>query len=110
MVQRLASRITGNELDDGMAEAVAGVMRAGYGPGWAVAWAVRPGLLRRHRLGDAILLALLIWTFELTVLPTIGATPPLRRWPPRDVAWDLAQCLVFAGVTTSVLAVVEAAG
>lgn len=110
MVQRLASAVTGHELNDGVAEAVAGAMRAGYGPAWAVAWTLGPGhCRRRHPFGDAILLALLIWAFELTVLPATGATPPLRRWPAGDVAWDLAQCLVFAGVTTSVLAVFDRA-
>ena len=104
MVQRLANATTGHELRDSVAVAVGGAMRVGYGPTWAVAWALGPGRGRRRPVGDTMLLATVIWAFELNVLPAIGATPPLRRWPASDVAWDLAQCLVFAGVTTGALA------
>ena len=103
MVQRLA-RVNGRELNEDAARAVAGVMRALYGPGWAILWSLARGNTRPHPIWDTAALGTLIWAFEIGVLPTVGATPPLRRWPAGDAMWDLVQCLVFATVTTGALA------
>lgn len=43
-----------------------------------------------------------IWICELGALPARGATPPLRDWPPREIALLLAHTLVF-GVGAALL-------
>jgi hypothetical protein len=95
---------TGHALDNTVARRLGVLMRSGYGPTWAVAWAlVRRG--RVPRLGrDTCILGVIIWTFEITSLPIVRATPSLRFWPAADIALDLSNGLIFAVVTNSVLA------
>ena len=107
MVHRMARTLSGRELDAHLATVVAGVARAGYGSGWGIVWAFATSN-RRHRLGrDTMVLAGLVWVFELTVLPLVGATPHLPHWSLRDILGDLLQCMIFAAVTTGVLVVLD---
>ncbi len=106
MVRRLAGEL-GYVVDDRVARLIGNVMRAGYGPAWGIGWA----LLRRRRtprpLQDACLLAAIMWIFELVMLPSVRATPPVRRWPSGDVAWDLANCVIFAAADVCVTALMD---
>ena len=106
MVLRLAGQL-GYAVDDRVARRIGNVMRAAYGPAWGIGWA----LLRRRRtprrLHDACLLAVVMWVFELVMLPTVGATPPVGRWPRGDVGWDLANCVIFAATDTCVTALMD---
>lgn len=64
------------------------------------AWGLTRGNHRLSPIAETVLLATLMWVFEMSVLPTVGATPPLKCWPAKDIVADLIQCLVFSGVTT----------
>lgn len=101
MVQRLARSIRGSELDGRAATTLSVVMRAVYGPGWAIAWGLVRGNHRLPPIAETVLLATLMSVFEMSVLPAVGATPPLRSWPARDMVADVIQCLVFSGVVTT---------
>ena len=101
MVQRMAGSV-GYTVGYKSAQVTGNLLRAVYGPTWGIAWAA----LRRERasrhLSDALVLGSLIWAFEVSVLPCVRATPPLRRWPRADIVLDLANCLVFAATFTLV--------
>jgi hypothetical protein len=71
------------------------VMRWVYGPALGAAHACldrdpRPGLKNALRLAAAI------YGFEVVVLPLVGATPPLRRWPRVQVGSLALHTLAFS--------------
>lgn len=101
MVQRLAGSV-GYPVCDKSARHVGYLLRAGYGPAWGIAWTVLRRERASHHLPDTIVFGSVIWAFEVSVLPCVRATPPLRKWPRADVVSDLANCLVFAATFTLV--------
>lgn len=103
MIQRLARNVTGHTVNDNVAAAAGALMRAGYGPAWAVVWTAAMRGRRFRPLRDTVLLGGVIWLVELVTLPALRATPPLRCWRPIDIVLDLSNGLVFAAVTNAVL-------
>ncbi|MHB8718380.1 MAG: hypothetical protein ACYDAC_05765 [Candidatus Dormibacteria bacterium] len=102
MVHRMVLAATGHSLDGRVASVLGVLMRSGYGPSWAAAWVLARGGRQPRLLRDSCILGGLIWVFEITTLPTLRATPPLRRWPATDIALDLSNGLVFAVVVNAV--------
>ncbi len=80
-------------------------LRCAYGPAWAGSWA----LLNRRSptVRSAALLAVIIWTFELVILPRSGATPQLHEWPSMEIPLDLTNALVYAAVAGATLAFLD---
>jgi hypothetical protein len=70
-------------------------LRWAYGPALAFARAWLPGG-RTPGLGRALSFGAMIYLGELLALPATGATPPVRRWPRRQVAMLGAHTLTFA--------------
>ena len=104
-MQRLAMSITGREFNGGAAATLSVVMRCVYGPAWAVAWGLIRGNHRVPFMAQPVLLAVLMWGFEMSVLPAVGAMAALRALPTRDIVGDLIQCLIFSVVTTTALVI-----
>lgn len=107
MVHRMVLAATGNSLDRRVARALGVLMRSGYGPSWAAAYALVRGGGRLRWGRDTCILSVAIWIFEIATLPILRATPPLRRWPLTDIALDLSNALVFAAVANAVMALQE---
>jgi hypothetical protein len=105
MVHRMVLAATGRSLDRRVSCALGVLMRSGYGPSWAAAWVLARGGRQPRVVRDSCVLGGIIWVFEITTLPTMRATPPLRRWPATDIALDLSNGLVFAVVANAVLAI-----
>lgn len=59
----------------------------------------RPGAVAHFGIVEGLALA---------VLPTLGDTPPVTEWEPRDIAAHLALHAVYAGVTGTVYDLLEA--
>jgi hypothetical protein len=106
MVRRMAGEL-GYVVDDRAARLIGNVMRAGYGPAWGIGWALLRGRRAPRPVHDACLLAAVMWMFELVMLPAVRATPPVRLWPRGDVAWDLANCAIFAATDMCVTALMD---
>ncbi len=104
IVRRMVLAATGHSLDRRAARALGGLMRAGYGPSWAAAYAVVRGDSPPRWARDTCTLGAVIWIFEMATLPMVRATPPLRRWPPAEIALDLSNGLVFAALANTVMA------
>jgi hypothetical protein len=104
MASALITRWTGKAPTHRLAHASGTAMRCAYGPTWAMVWAV---VLRRTRrrttLCTATLLALMIWSTELLLLPRIGAAPPVRRWAPVDVLLDASNAALYSAVVSVAL-------
>lgn len=79
-------------------------MRWSYGPPWGVALAAVMGAGARPRTWPLWGLALgaSVFTFEIVLLPAIGATPPLSRWPPGQLEAELLNTMAF-GTTAAVV-------
>jgi hypothetical protein len=91
---RLARR-RGLSLSSRRARRLGSVLRWGYGPALAFARGWLPGG-RRPGLGRALSFGAMIYLGELLALPATGATPPVRRWPPRQATLLGAHTLMFA--------------
>ena len=104
MVHRMVLAATGQSLDRRVERVLGVLMRSCYGPSWAAAWVLVRGGREPRLVRDSCVLGGIIWVFEITTLPTMRATPPLRRWPATDIALDLSNGLIFAVVANAVLA------
>ncbi len=104
MVHRMVLAATGHSLDRRIERVLGVVMRSAYGPSWAAGWGVARGGRNPHVVRNSCVLAGIIWVVEITTLPIVRATPPLRRWPASDIGLDLSNALVFAVVANAVLA------
>ena len=93
--ERVAARLLGRRSG---ADGLAGVMRWGYGVGLGVLQAL-PARPRRFSWTAALGLAGAVFGFELWAMPRVGATPPLRRWPRREIATLGAHTVVFGLAT-----------
>ncbi len=91
MVQHMVLAATGRPLNRRVARALGVLMRSGYGPSWAAAWVLARGGRQPRLVRDLCVLGGIIWVVEITTLPIVRATPPLRRWPATDIALDLEQ-------------------
>jgi hypothetical protein len=95
---RIASRLArrwGRPIGPTATRALGGLMRWSYGPALALA---RKRLVRSRRRGivPALSFGAGIYAFELVALPALGATPPIRRWPPREVLMLAAHTMTYA--------------
>jgi hypothetical protein len=108
MARRLVRAATGRSLEPQEARRVGSIMRAVYGPTWAMLLGAATARRRPDLLRTTLLLAAAIWLIELATLPRVRATPPLRLWPATDVALDLSNTLVYATVATLVLRALSA--
>lgn len=104
MVHRMVLAATGHSLDRRIERVLGVLLRSGYGPSWAAAWVLARGGRKPRLVRDSCVLGGIIWVVEITTLPIMRATPPLRRWPATDIALDLSNGLVFALVANAVLA------
>jgi hypothetical protein len=67
-------------------------------PAPAMRWAygVTVGILAEHLEPSPLWFGPAIALFELAVLPAVGATPPVRRWPRGQVVLLFAHATAFA--------------
>jgi hypothetical protein len=96
---RLAARI-GVTLNDDDSRRAGRLLRWTYGPALGM---VRSWLAGRSAaLASWISFAVAIYAFELVVLPAVGATPPLRRWPRAQIGSLALHTAGFAVAATVV--------
>lgn len=104
MASALLSRVIGRPPRQSIARVCGTAMRCGYGPLWATAASL---LTKAHwrgpRVRSVAVGAVIIWSFELIVLPRSGATPALRRWPAPDIALDLINAVVYSAAAAAAL-------
>jgi hypothetical protein len=104
MVNRMVLAATGHSVDRRVVRALGVLMTSGYGPAWAAAWVLIRGGREPRLVRDSCVLGGIIWVFEVTTLPNMRATPPLRHWTAKYITLDLSNGLVFAVVTNAVVA------
>jgi hypothetical protein len=103
MAARLLQRVTGTAPQHRVAAVTGSAMRAAYGPAWSLAWTAMPYWRRHSVVRASVALAAVIWLSELALLPWVGATPSLKRWPRADILLDGTNALVFSLVLTAAL-------
>lgn len=92
----LSRRWLGRAPSPSRARLAGGVLRAGYGAGLGAATSLLQSLPRWRRV---LASGLSIFAFEVWMMPRVGATPPVRRWPRAEVAMLLAHTLAYAALT-----------
>jgi hypothetical protein len=107
MARALILKFTARTPGVGLARAGGNVMRWTYGPVWALVWGALPRSSPRPTMRSMAALALLIWGIEMVTLPWVGATPPLRTWPPVDILLGLTNASLYALVAGVSLTVVS---
>ena len=105
MARALILKFTARTPGIGLARAGGTVMRWTYGPVWALVWGALPRSSPQPTMRSTAALALLLWGVELVTLPWVGATPPLRTWPPVDILLDLTNASLYAVVAGASLTV-----
>ncbi len=100
MAGRLANRLLGRRLPRRQQVLVGNFMRWPYGASWGAGLGLfaRTGRWPQQGIG----LGAAVWLFELIALPLSGATPPLRKWEPEEVALDALNTLIYGAVTAGV--------
>jgi uncharacterized membrane protein YagU involved in acid resistance len=77
-------------------------LRAAYSAGLGALYGALRDCFPRQRMMAGMTLGAEIWVFELVALPALGIVPPLRDWPPTELALLLAHTLVF-GMSTGLI-------
>jgi uncharacterized membrane protein YagU involved in acid resistance len=77
-------------------------LRAAYSAALGALYGALRERFPRRRTIAGITLGAEIWVFELVALPALGVVPPLRDWPPTELALLLAHTLVF-GISTGLI-------
>lgn len=73
--------------------------------GYGTAWGAVRGVLAAAGIGGlpATLMHFgLVWGAEQVMLPKTGVAPPIREWPPEEIAVDISHHLVYAAATGAV--------
>jgi hypothetical protein len=101
---RIASRLahrSSRPMGPAATGALGRLMRWSYGPALAL---IRSRLVRSPSVGavPALSFGAGIYVFELIALPALGATPPIRKWPPLEVLLLAAHTMTYALTTAFV--------
>lgn len=95
VAKRIIRGVAQREVSEDRTAALNNAMHWTYGTGWGAVYGVAQGSLHAPALRHGSLFGTLVWGTSLVQLPALGLAPPVWKYPPGELAFDVSYHLVY---------------